>query len=361
MLLIILFLQTSISPVLAQTNGAAKSSFVQQGLTIYEIDKELVRLKDQEADLRDEIIINKQQLEAQSTVLEQRREAAGRVLRAYYVGQRDNIWLLLFEMQSFSDLLVTIDYLSVIVRNDMRTLDAFTTALEDRKRLITSLEAKQQQVTDTIAQYTYQRNRIISLQTELDRQLATLADAERAIQLQQIKEATSFWETEGAPLFEQMLSALSVAMVDLPELFSDNNRLQLRGRNVIVRLTDDDFNTFLRERNDLFQKYTFTFNPEGIVVTGSVKNHKATVQGNYTVESQPVNALRFQLSSIIFNDFALPDTTQRALEKKYDLAFYPNQLLPSLVVQSLNNLAGEMEVLMSFQRLPFGGAVSTPN
>jgi hypothetical protein len=137
--------------------------------------------------------------------------------------------------------------------------------------------------------------------------------------------------------------------------------LQLRGRNVTVRLTDDDFNAFLRERNDLFQKYTFTFNPEGIVVTGSVENHKATVQGNYKVESQPVNALRFQLSSIILNDYALPDTTQRALEQKYNLAFYPNQLLPSLVVQSLNNLVGELEVLMSFQRLPFGAAASTPN
>ena len=68
------------------------------------------------------------------------RKHAGNVLRAYYTGDRDSIWMLLFSVSSFTDALRTFEYLQMIITNDHRALTTFTDSFQKLKGLQTELD-----------------------------------------------------------------------------------------------------------------------------------------------------------------------------------------------------------------------------
>jgi peptidoglycan hydrolase CwlO-like protein len=330
----------------AVTDGT--SSYVQQGLTIHELDKELTRLKAEQADV--DVSIGEQQgkIEKQRLVLDERTAASGKVLRAYYMGQRDQLWMLLFKMRSLSEGLLILDYLQAIVRNDFRILDEYRTAYKEQQALLADLSARQERLRLVIAEHERQRTRLTEEQAELDRRLAELTNQEREKQLAAIEAATKSWEEEGVPLFEDVLTALSAAMQDLPELLADPSLMSVSGASMEIRLTDEAFNTFLRERNAMFEDFDFGFGPSGMTVTGGIEDRTASLQGIYILETEPANALRFRIDSVAFNGYELPDTTRAELQDRYDLSFEPGRLVAGLTVSELENEEGLLRVKLSF-------------
>lgn len=350
------------SPASAAAKAAAPavvtdsgSAFVQQGLTIHELDKELARLKSEEVRLDDSIAALSGDIERQRALLEVRSESAGRVLRSYYMGHRDQLWMLLFRVRSLNEALLVLDYLQAIVTNDFRTLRMYKEAYEERQALLAEQTARQERLQRVIAEHETQRVRMLAEQAELDRRLAELAEEERNAQLAAIAAAASAWEESGIPLFEQVLTALSEAMTDLPALLADPSLLVVDGASMEVRLTDQAFNNFLQQRNPIFETFRFVFEPEGLTVSGSVGGTTATLSGVYLLENEPANALRFQISSVRFNGFELPDTTRTAMQEQYDLAFEPGRLVSGLTVSELLNEEGVLRVKLSFS---FGGLLS---
>ncbi|HZG88284.1 hypothetical protein [Paenibacillus sp.] len=338
--------EAAAEPTEAVTDDA--SSLVQQGLTIHELDKELARLKAEEADVNSDIGEKRGEIERQKTTLDARTAAAGRVLRAYYMGQRDRLWLLLFEMKSLNEALVAIDYLQAIVTNDFKTLREYRAAYVAQQERLAELTAQQERLRLVIAEHEKQRVRLVEAQTELDRRLAELTEQEREIQLGAIAAVTEQWEKEGLPLFEDVLSALSTTMRDLPELLEDPSLMSVKDGVMEIRIPDTKFNAFLKERNELFEHFEFAFGPEGMTVAGGLNGHSAELLGAYTLEHEPVNSLRFTISSLTYNGYELPDTTKDALQNKYDLAFEPGRLLSGLTVSDLANEDGLMRVKLSF-------------
>ncbi|TLS50377.1 hypothetical protein FE782_20330 [Paenibacillus antri] len=324
------------------------STFVQQGLTIHELDKELVRLKAEEASVDESIALQEDAIDRQKVVLDARTAAAGKILRAYYMGQRDRLWMLVFRMRSLGEALVAIDYLQAIVTNDFRTLETYREAYREQQELLAELAARQDRLQFVIAEHERQRTRLIEEQAELDRRLAELTELEREAQLAAIEATTRAWEEEGVPLFEDVLTALSAAMQDLPELLSDPTLMTVSGASMEIRLTDEVFNNFLRERNELFEGFDFGFGPSGMTVTGGIGGNAATLQGVYILEKEPENTLRFQIDNVAFNGYELPDTTRTELQNRYDLSFEPGRLVAGLTVSELANEEGRMRVKLSF-------------
>ncbi|HZG55896.1 hypothetical protein [Paenibacillus sp.] len=330
----------------AVTDGG--SPFVQQGLTIYELDKELLRLQAEEADVDASIEEQRQQIARQQVALDQRTASAGRVLRSYYMGQRDRMWLLLFRMSSLSEALTVLDYLQAIVTNDFRTLELYREAYRERQSLLAELTSRQARLDFVIAEHERQRVRLLEEQAELDRRLAELDEAEREAQLAAIAAATTEWEEEGIPLFEEVLSALGAAMTDLPALLSDPELISVKGGSMEIRLTEDAFNAFLMERNPIFETFRFGFAPSGLTVTGAYEEKTATLQGAYILEKEPANALRFQIDSVRFNGYELPEPTRAAMQDRYDLSFEPGRLVAGLEVSELINEQGVLRVKLRF-------------
>jgi hypothetical protein len=332
---------------------AGDSTVLQQGLTIHELDKELVRLKQQETNVIDQIGIQQSALAKQAIVLKERSGSAGKILRSYYMGQRDRLWMLLFEMRSLSEALLALDYLQAIVSNDFRTLRIYKVAYQEQQTLLSNLELQRAELKAVIDKHERQRERLFAAQAELDRQLAALSETERLEERKRIDTLTKDWEQVGVPVFEEVLSALSAAMADLPLLLSDQSLLEMSGTNVQIRITDDRFNAFLQERNSLFDQFQFAFGTTGLEVSGKVNGKTASFEGQYILEKEPVNALRFQIERILFNGFELPDTTRDALQKQYGLTFEPGKLFAGMSVAELANEEGQLRVQLTFSGFSF--------
>ena len=105
----------------------------------------------------------------QDKQVEKTREHAASVIRSYYVGSRDQLWLLLLHSQSFSDALTVFQYLKSIAESDKRSLDQHLASYKKLKDLHNQLALTEAELNDLKAQFIAQRIRIVQLQKQLDK------------------------------------------------------------------------------------------------------------------------------------------------------------------------------------------------
>jgi hypothetical protein len=341
------------SPVLAEgdTSTAKEAKeLLQKGLTIYEIDREVERLVEQDKTIADQIQGTGVEIARQDKNVQASRKHAGDVLRAYYTGDRDSIWLLLFSVRSFADVLHTFEYLNMIVQNDHRALTNFTASLQQLKALQTKLEASRIELERTKDNYLKQRTRLIELQAELDKQLAISTQAQ-AVQVQ-IKSLKDEWEQKGLPLFRNFFEQLSLAFFDLPQLLMKDigKNLKIDGNNgAIYTLTDQDFNSFLQVKNELFNNLNFRFSEGKVFITGKRDDAQIDIQGNFSlIENIEANEVRFTIEQLVFNGYNLPDTTISSLQEEFPLGFYPKKGEVPVEVTTVTNEEGKIIIRLKF-------------
>jgi hypothetical protein len=347
----LLFLYTS--PVLAEGDiNAAQDGkeLLQKGLTIYEIDREVERLVEQDKKISDQIQGTAVQTARQDKNVQASRKHAGSVLRAYYTGDRDSIWMLLLSVRSFADVLRTFEYLNMIVQNDHRALTNFTASLQQLKALQTKLEASRIELERTKDNYLKQRTRLIELQAELDKQLAISTQAQ-AVQVQ-IKSLNDEWEQKGLPLFKNFFEQLSLAFFDLPQLLMKDigKNLKFEGNNgAIYTLTDQNFNSFLQVKNELFHHLNFRFSKGKVFITGTRDDAQIDIQGNFSlIENIEANEVRFTIEELVFNGYNLPDTTVSSLQQEFPLGFYPKKGEVPVEVTTVTSEEGKIMISLKF-------------
>lgn len=349
-ILVALLLLSCSLPSAAALNDGTKpetaDSLVQKGLTIAEIDRELERLKREDSDMSARIGQTEAKLAEQEKLVAEKRQHAGMVLRSYYMGERDSIWLLLFSLRSFSDVIRTYEYLSMIIAGDHRKLNDYRTAADGLKKLGAELEGSRSKLREAEAEYTAQRDRLVKLQEELDRQLAESAEAQAV--MKRISEVNNLWQTKGIPLFRTYFNALAEAMKGLPELATaktndGKSRLSLDGLNATFQLTDTDLNEFLRSKNALFRDLTFRFTQDGVEAGGKQDDMSLSMKGVYEIDKEK-KTIRFRVTALSFNDYELPDTTVRDLERQVDLGFNPRAYMAFLEPTEIKHETGLLTV-----------------
>lgn len=314
---------------------------VQKGLTIFEIDKEVGRLNEQDAKIVDQIKQNEQDILKQSSNVENTRKHAGKVLRAYYTGDRDSIWMLLFTVSSFTDALRMFEYLQMIINNDHRALSTFTESFKKLKSLQTELVSTRIELQKTKEKYLLQRERLVKLQEELDKQLAVSAQA-KVIEAQ-IKSLNDQWKQEGVPLFREYLNSLSSAFRELPQYVTKENKfMDLSSiKNPVITISDTDFNTYLHSKNELLQNLNFKFADGSIIAKGKKDNVQIAIEGKFVLKENPdMNEVRFIVDILEFNGFQLPDTTIEDFTKEFQLGFVPKKIVNYLDVISVETKDG---------------------
>ncbi|NOV03439.1 coiled-coil domain-containing protein [Paenibacillus planticolens] len=343
-LLLLLQLTLPVHTVMAEENnpGAEEAkALVQKGLTIFEIDKEVSRLNEQDAKIVLQIKQNEQDIMKQNSNVDSTRKHAGKVMRAYYTGDRDSIWMLLFSVNSFADALRMFEYLQMIITNDHRALAAFTDSFNKLKSLQGVLQASRDELQKTKDKYLEQRERLVKLQEELDTQLAVSAQAP-AIEAQ-IKSLNEQWKKEGIPLFREYLNNLSAAFRELPQYVTKENKfMDLSSiKNPVITISDTDFNTYLHDKNELLQDLNFQFADDAIIAKGQKDQVQVTIAGKFILKENPdMNEVRFVVDNLEFNGFQLPDTTIEDFSKEFQLGFVPKKIVSYLDVVSVQTKNG---------------------
>ncbi|TBL78128.1 hypothetical protein EYB31_14685 [Paenibacillus thalictri] len=335
----------------AETGLNEANSVLQKGLTLYEIDQELARIDAEQQRLQGQQNEIKQNMIDQQSQTEQMRAHAAQVLRAYYIGDRDAIWMLLFSVDSLSDALTTLEYLSMIINNDHRSLQQFADKIKELNRLRVQLEQSQADLDQTKTRYITQKDQIVVLQKQLDEELAKQQEPKQL--QQQIKDLTQDWQDKGVPLFRTYFQALAEAMKQLPELATagngKNSNLILNGFNQTFQITDQELNLFLRQKNKLFENMSFRFTGQKVVAEGKQDDTAISIKGHYVIDSQKnKNAILFVVDELLFNGFQLPQTTISSLEKDFDLGIYPQKLASFLQVTGMSMEEGKLSIQLKF-------------
>lgn len=313
---------------------------LQKGLTIFEIDKEVARLNEQDAKIGEQIKQNEQDIVKQNGNVDATRKHAGKVLRAYYTGDRDSIWMLLFAANSFTDVLRMFEYLQMIITNDHRSLAKFTESFQKLTSLQTELANSRTELQVTKDKFLQQRQRLVTLQEELDKQLAVSTQAQ--VIADQIKSLNDQWKQEGLPLARDYLDNLSMAFRELPQfLMKDNKYINLTSKTPTINLTDTDFNAYLHSKSELLQTLDFVFNDGSMVATGKKDGLQIAITGNFTILTiDGMNEVRFVVDNLEFNGFKLPDTTIEDFAKDFQLGFIPKKVASFLDVLSVETKKG---------------------
>ncbi|MEC0265647.1 hypothetical protein [Paenibacillus anseongense] len=346
MLSILLMMQLTLPlhPALAEEKQPGvdeAKELVQKGLTIFEIDKEVNRLNEQDAKIVLQIKQNEQDITKQNSHVDSTRKHAGNVMRAYYTGDRDSIWMLLFSVRSFADALRMFEYLQMIISNDHRALAAFTDSFNKLKSLQKELETSRADLQKTKDNYLGQRERLVKLQDELDKQLAVSAQA--GVIQEQIKSLNDQWKSEGVPLFREYLKNLSAAFRELPQYVTKENKfMDLSSiKNPVITISDTDFNAYLHGKNESLQNLNFQFTDGSIIAKGQKDQIQMTIEGRFLLKENPdMNEVRFAVDKLEFNGFQLPDTTIEDFSKEFQLGFIPKKIVSYLDVVSVETKNG---------------------
>lgn len=340
-------------PTMKAETSLSNKELLQKGLTIYEIDQELLRIMEQEAQLQGQLETAEEQLNKAQLSSAEARTHAAKVIRAYYMGDRDSLWNLLFSIRSFSEALASLDYLQMILRNDQLALKRHTEAWRQLNEVKAGLLEAQTGIQQIKSLYLAQRALLVSLQQDVDDTLAQ--NKETAVQLQQqMLELNRLWHDKGVPMLRVYFQALGDALKQLPEMVTagsgSGGNLIMNGFNYTFQVTDQQLNDFLRQKNELFNDMTFRFTPGNMTASGERDGISLLMVGSYKMtsqdEDQGMNYLRFRITELQFNGFTLPAKTIEALEKDFDLGLYPQNIASFLRVTGVAIEDGKLSVML---------------
>ncbi|MBH5316920.1 hypothetical protein I6N90_03745 [Paenibacillus sp. GSMTC-2017] len=321
-------------------------SLLEKSLSVIEIDKEISRIQSEKQTLLLTMTEAEKQLAIQEQTISNKREQAGDVLRAYYMGERDQLYSALLTSKSWSNFFRILDYIDIIVSQDKHTLNEYIGHYEQLKNNYGLLEGKQAELIYIEQKLQDQKKRVLALESDLAGQLDGRSDSDK-IKLM-IEELTSFWEKEGLSEVREYFKALSTAMGELPSWIQDNkDLLEIKGFQYTIRVPEDKLNAFLIEQDEKFKHFSFQFKDNKITASGKRDNIEISITGQYSVENEPVNGILFHVDELVFNGFVLPDTTRAALEEEFDLGFYPGLILEMLKAKSVEVKDGELIIKLS--------------
>ena len=310
----------------AMSDGEIRE-LLEKSLNIVELDKEIERIAGQRRETDGQIRALTDRIAGLESELEMRRERVGDVLRSWYMGERDVLLQAIFSSDSLSDLMAMLDYLDEMLSHDKFTINAYRKQREDWLKERERLVAEERRLAEIEENLRRQRERVLRLRAEVDDILATSGDSDRLRLL--IAEWIAWWENTGLPEVERHFRALAAAMEGLPGWLAERKDLvKSSGFTYTVRLPEEDLNAFLREQNPLFNDFAFRFDNGVVSAYGRREGLEVEIAGRYAIEDEPEHAVRFHTEKIVFNGFALPDTTIRELERRFDLGFYPQLLVP---------------------------------
>jgi hypothetical protein len=331
-------------PVYASSHdGSSVRHLLQQHLTSIEVERDIDRLKKEQLVLEQQVSALQQKLNEQQVKLENQRVQAGKILRAYYEGERPALWTALLAAEDWHEFFLIFDFLIAIYERDRDILLQFAEQFSSIKNLKGDLESLQGTVNQAIAHYQSQLSRLNQLNLQLEGQLSKLPDSEKIRLL--MKQLENDWLQQGLPTFERYIYQLSVSMQDLPEII-DSSKLTKSASSITIMLSDQQLNRFLASKHPMFESTQFTFGDQEMWIEGIHESAALTIIGHYRLTSD--TSMNFVLDKLIYDGYELPDSTKDQLSQKFNLGFYPAQIHPNVRIKSIEMKDHQLELQISF-------------
>jgi peptidoglycan hydrolase CwlO-like protein len=317
----------AVTPVAAEPFTAEEQQILEQSLSIQEIDREIERIESRQLETEEALRVLQGQLSDKNEQIRVSREQAGLRLRAYYMGERENLLYALLSVNSLKDFFTILDYYQLIMDRDRTVLNQYKADYAELARTKRKLDNTATELARMKEELQLQRSRVAALQQSVDESLGLSADPDKLKAL--IQELTAYWENVGLYELRKYFQALSSAMSQFPDFLQQNeNSLVAEKGGYRLEIREEELNAFLYSKSELLKDMRFRFEKDKIVAQGSREGLELEVEGHYTVEQEPENSIVFHVDRLLFNGLALPDTTRAELERDFDLGFYPKKIVP---------------------------------
>lgn len=333
------------APALSLADPASDDTqkILEKSLSVIEIDREIAKIEDQQGKLEQSIEKISSSLQTKEKDIVSAQNQASERLRAYYMGEREDLLGSLLSVKNFRDFLTVLDYIGLIFERDQEIIGsyrkAYTSLQQDKKQL----DRQSAELAQTKSDLLSERERVTALQEEVDRSVANSSDPEKLKQM--IEQLGSFWSDVGLAGVRKYFKALDQAMKEFPDYLKQyDGSLATNGINYTLTVKEEDLNAFLRSKNELFNNFAFRFEQNQVIAEGREGDLNLRLEGHYTVSDHPKNAILFHVDKLIFNGLTLPDTTARELEEDFDLGFYPQLMMPLIKATSVELEAHKMIV-----------------
>lgn len=350
-LLLVLFLLVCPLTVFAQEEAALplEQLILQQHFTQKELERTLTLLKAEEARTYRDIAQIDLDLQRQKLVIEAMQRHAGEVARAYYTGERANLLTLILNAENFNQFLLMFDFYQMLYEHDMNRLQAYHAERTKLADMQTDKQNRLALLQDLLKKYEQQLAEMLAIQAEKEKNVQKLDDPTTVQAL--MDHLIDDWEQRGLPAFQTFFGILAKVMMQVPELATPD-RIQSDGLfNHTLTIKQNDFNQFLMQKDELFKQSRFSFVDNKLIVEGTYDHMELRLVGSYELVSP--TELKFHISELSFDGFALPQATIDEMEKAYDLGFYPELISPNIQVLGISLQNEELKLQLKLN-LPFG-------
>jgi hypothetical protein len=313
-------------------------SLLQTYLFIYEIEQETKRLEKSAEKIAAKINKTRSKQAKQAEIIDANKAGVAQVLRSYYLGERDLLWTVLFSARSWSDAWYLYDLLQTIFLHDFKRLNKYIDAIEAYQKVIDRLQKQKNELAKNSEQLRNEKLRVQKLQTQLEAKLAAMPNSNQTIA--RLKAFAREWQTQGLPLFQTYFATMVKSVSGLPKYIMDER--QFKGTTLYI--TDQQFNTYLREKNNIFANTVVSFANGQLHVAGKNGNIHFKISGKYMVQEKPRNALKFKMTGLEYQKLALPDTTMRYLSSLYDLSLYPDEFSSAVKIRDVEMKNGKLTI-----------------
>lgn len=330
-------------PVHAEPLPDETKQLLEKSLSVVEIDREIDRIAALRGKTEQQIEESRSRLAQQEIAIAVQREQAGKVLRSYYMGRTDFIMDALLNAKSLPELLRTWETMDYILSADRAALDRYAERYAVLREGYAELQQDRIELAAVERNLQEQRERLLKLQDEVGKALA--ASGDEAHLRQMMAELEAYWNNVGLFEVKRYFRALAEAMQHLPDYIQDHpETLQSKGLSAKLTLTDEQLNAFLQERDDRFRHFSIRFEQDRMLLSGDNGDIQVQIQGHYSLQDKPENAILFHIDGLVFNGLALPDTTRADLERSFDLGFYPQKLIQYVKAKSVELSPGRLTV-----------------
>jgi hypothetical protein len=342
LVLIMMLISIYVRPTLAAPSPE-ENQILQDSLSIVEIDHEIERISQEQQALLQRQQELRSSLADQQEQMNLQRKRAGSVLRSYYMGERDKLLSVVLGAKSIKQLLSLYDYYLLLISHDQDVLQEYEANYQFMRKTEQQVAQATTELGTVKTNLLAQRKRILQLQSRVDDGVNASDNPDTLRKL--IGEMTAYWENVGVYEVNKHFKALAQAMQDLPQFIQQQQGAMItNGKIITISIREEEFNRFLKSENELFNHFNFSFVQDQIVIEGQQGTMKLRVEGHYTVENEPKNAILFHVDRLVFNGLELPDTTRNKLEEDFDLGFYPQQLISYVKATEVHALKGILEV-----------------
>jgi hypothetical protein len=343
--LVLFFLLTSSIPVYSQSAPASPAVriLLEQHLDRVEARRGIDNLKEEQLELERQTLSLQTKLADQQLKMNKQQQQVGKVLRAYYAGERPSLWTVLLFADSWSEFFLIFDFLQIIYDRDRDTLNRYKQEVQITTDMKNDLDSLHGTIKQTIAHYESQVLRLDELNRQLDGRLSQLPDADKIRLL--MEQLENDWLTKGLPAFEHYFKTISGSMRHLPEMI-DLGQVDRSGSKIGVTLTDRQLNDHLVKKNRMFQNTRFTFKEDEMWIEGIHEGAALTVVGHYELVSS--KEMQFRVNQLVYDGYQLPKSTQDQLISKFNLGFYPTYIHPNIRIDSMEMKEHTLQLVVKF-------------